>query len=120
MKTGKTFIQVFVESENDLPKDDHLYFCNDHRIGYYWNGHYWREFGTDRKIDVDWYLVEQPRSENKELQQLDGDYDIHVPFKAKDGKKYKLVPVEQSQQIELLSDTFQTSPTKLDQENNTK
>ena len=36
-----------------------------------------------------------------DYQQLDGDYDIHVPLKMKDGKRYKLVPVEQLKQIDF-------------------
>ena len=27
------------------------------------------------------------------IQELDGDYEVHVPFKSKEGKRYKLVEI---------------------------
>jgi hypothetical protein len=60
MKTGKRYIQVFIESEDDLPKEDGYYFvkrknttgAGDGMIGYM--------SGIDDDFwlkNIDWYLL---------------------------------------------------------------
>jgi len=65
MKTGKHYIQVFIESEDDLPKEDGNYFVHFKQYGNattpYWKVNLARKYTWLDKID--WYLlpVEQPQ-----------------------------------------------------------
>jgi hypothetical protein len=45
----------------------------------------------------------------EEYQELDGDFDVHVPFKAKDGKRYRLVelpPAEGAEKLKEMEELF--------------
>lgn len=93
---GEYFEKVYVRSEDDLPEIHDLYLVETKENGlmfYYWHRKY---SSVDWMTDVDWYLrpVKQINDSDDD-QNLAGDYDIHIPFKAKDGKRYKLIPVEQ-------------------------
>jgi len=77
MKTGKHYIQVFIESEKDLPQNGEYLFFHDRNLKHLLWCCYSEKLKEDYVYTYDWYLVEQP-------QQIDK--------------------------------TFQTSPTKLDQQ----
>lgn len=64
MKTGKTYKQIFVESENDYPSVDDYYFCNRNGVNTYQR---LLHDPPDKSYmrGIRWYLLEQPEPDKQ-------------------------------------------------------
>ena len=86
MKTGKKYIQVFIESEADLPKDgDYIIMTKSQNV--HKPEMWYRESGANDKYwlnHIDWYLLPIEAEEKDELRE-----ELKIAFNA--GKTYQAV-----------------------------
>jgi hypothetical protein len=113
MKTGKHYIQVFIESEDDLPRKYDFYVFG-YKNGTVGGMNYYKGDEGNVLNYCLWYLVEQPQIE------LPSDETIKLNPCGYKGCENPHEKVYRGCDECKFNKTFQTSPTKLDQENNTK
>jgi len=100
MKTGKTYKQIFIESNDDLPKEDGYYFCNRNGFNSYQrllhdppDKSYMRE--------IRWYLLEQ----------LEQEIQRGIPFNCPEcGREIQYGLSNECKRLILTSKLFQSKP----------